>query len=94
MMAKTVVAADQNEEQLGTERTSVLVGNQTLPCTKTRYRVRVGKRIATMSTVESAGFAWGDVAGDITTLEGQVLYSVEIIDAGHERAADAVTARR
>lgn len=94
MMAKTVLAADQNDEQLGTERTSVLVGNQTLPCTKTSYRVRVGKRIATMSTVESAGFAWGDVAGDITTLEGQVLYRVEIIDAGHERAGDAVTARR
>ena len=94
MMAKTVLAADQNEEQLGIERTSVLIGNQTLPCTKTSYRVRVGKRIATMSTVESAGFAWGDVAGDITTLEGQVLYRVEIIDAGHERAADAVTARR
>lgn len=82
MMAKTVLAADQNEEQLGTETTNVLLGGKTLPCMKTSYRVRVGKHEATMSTVQSDTFPWGDVAGDITTLEGQVLYRVEVVDAG------------
>ena len=82
MMAKTVLAADQNEEQLGTETTNVLLGGKTLTCQKTSYRVRVGKLVATMSTVASDAFPWGDVAGDITTLEGQVLYRVEVVDAG------------
>jgi hypothetical protein len=97
MMAKTVLAADQNEEQLGTEATNVLLGGKTLPCKKTSYRVRVGKHIATMSTVASDAFPWGDVAGDITTLEGQVLYRVEVVDAGSrpaERTAGIVAAAR
>ena len=97
MMAKTVLAADQNEEQLGTETANVLLGGQTLRCLKTSYRVRVGKHQATMSTVTSETFPWGDVAGDITTLEGQVLYRVEVVDAGtsaHERGAGALAAAR
>jgi hypothetical protein len=82
MMARTVVAADQNEEQLETETTNVVLGGKTLACTKTRYRVRVGKHEATMSTVASDAFPWGDVAGDITTLDGQVVYRVEVVDVG------------
>jgi len=99
MMAKTVLAADQNEAELGAETTNVLLGGKTLTCTKTSYRVRVGKHQATMSTVQSDAFPWGDVAGDITTLEGQVLYRVEVVDAGtqrHERGSGvmAVAAAR
>lgn len=89
MMAKTVLAADENEAQLGTEKTNVLLGGKALACTKTSYRVRVGKHVATMSTVQSDTFPWGDVAGDITTLEGQVLYRVEVIEAGtHQSSSD------
>jgi hypothetical protein len=89
LMAKTVLAADANEAELGTETTSVHVGDKTLRCKKTSYRVRVGKHEATMSTVESEAFPWGDVAGDITTVEGQVLYRVEVVEAGSgARAGD------
>ena len=97
MMAKTVLAADQNEAELGTETTNVLLSGKTLACTKTSYRVRVGKHEATMSTVQSDAFPWGDVAGDITTLSGQVLYRVEVVDAGtqrQERGSGAVAAAR
>ncbi len=97
MMAKTVVAADQNEEQLGTETTNVVLGGKTLACTKTSYRVRVGKHEATMSTVASDAFPWGDVAGDITTLEGQVVYRVEVVDVGsqgHDRNDGVVAVAR
>lgn len=87
MMAKTALAADENEAQLGTEKTNVLLGGKALTCTKTSYRVRVGKHQATMSTVQSDTFPWGDVAGDITTLEGQVLYRVEVIEAGTQKSA-------
>ncbi|MDB4933306.1 MAG: putative secreted protein [Labilithrix sp.] len=97
MMAKTILAADQNEEQLGIETTRVRVGGKSLPCKKTSYRVRVGTHEATMSTVESDAFPWGDVAGEITTLDGKVLYRVEVVDAGNagrQRDVAAVTAAR
>lgn len=83
MMAKTILAADQNEEQLGSETMHLRVGGRSLPCTKTSYRVRVGAHEATMSTVESEAFPWGDVAGEITTLDGKLLYRVEVVDAGN-----------
>jgi hypothetical protein len=92
MMAKTVLAADENEAQLGTERTSILLGGKALTCTKTSYRVRVGTHQATMSTVQSDTFPWGDVAGDITTLEGQVLYRVEVIEAGTQHGSSGLGA--
>ena len=97
MMAKTVLAADQNEAELGTEITSVLLGGKTLACKKTSYRVRVGKQEATMSTVASDTFPWGDVAGEITTLDGQLLYRVEVVDTGtraRERDVGAVAVAR
>jgi hypothetical protein len=94
LMAKTVLAADQNEAELGTETTSVRIGDRTLRCKKTSYRVRVGKHEATMSTVESEAFPWGDVAGDITTADGQVLYRVEVLEAGSGARDGAVAAIR
>lgn len=94
LMARTVLAADQNEAELGTETTSVHVGDKTLRCKKTGYRVRVGKHEATMSTVESEAFPWGDVAGDITTVDGQVLYRVEVVEAGSAARDGAVAAIR
>jgi len=92
LMAKTVLAADQNEAELGTETTNLHVGGKTLRCKKTSYRVRVGKHEATMSTVESEAFPWGDVAGDITTADGQVLYRVEVVEAGNGTRAGEVGA--
>ena len=97
LMAKTVLAADENEAELGAEETSVRLGGKTLRCRKTSYRVRVGKHEATMSTVESEAFPWGDVGGEITTADGHVLYRVEVVDAGSgplERSAGPVAAAR
>ena len=96
LMAKTVLAADENEAELGVEETTVDVGNKTLHCTKTSYRVRVGKHEATMRTVESQAFPWGDVGGDITTTDGTVLYRVELVEAGsaRDRSSGSVAAAR
>jgi len=97
LMAKTVLAADQNEAELGAEETTMRLGGKTLRCKKTSYRVRVGKHEATMSTLESDAFPWGDVGGDITTADGQVLYRAEVMDAGsgtRDRAAGPVAAAR
>jgi hypothetical protein len=47
-----------------------------------------------MSTVESEAFMWGDVAGDFTTTDGQVLYRVEVLEAGSGQRDGAVAAIR
>ncbi|KYF57706.1 hypothetical protein BE08_02260 [Sorangium cellulosum] len=93
MMAKTALAADENEEVLGTEAVNVEVGGAPLACNKTSFRVRIGKTKATMRTLQSDDFVWGDVGGEITAEDGRVLYRAELIDRGHtdapQRAAGA-----
>jgi hypothetical protein len=83
LMATTVLAADENEALLGKEELTLDLGGAPLPCKKTSYRVRVGKKHATLRTLESEGFAWGDVGGEITTASGKTLYRAEILELGH-----------
>lgn len=92
-LAETVLAADANESTLGTENVTVAVGGKKLDCTKTTYRVLVGKKKATMSSITSAGFAWGDVGGEIKADDGKLLYRAEVIDAGSDATRDGAVAR-
>jgi len=87
LIAKTALAADANEAELGEEAVTLDVGGAPLACRKVSYRVRVGKRTATMRTIQSDAFAWGDVGGEITAEDGRVLYRAEIVDAGRAGAA-------
>jgi len=86
LMARTALAADNNDALVGTEEVTVDVGGAALVARQTTYRVRVGKRAATLRTVESSSFAWGDVGGDITA-DGKVLYRAEVVEAGHDEGA-------
>jgi hypothetical protein len=82
MMAKTALAADQNEEVLGSEELTVDVGGTAIAAQKTSFRVRLGKVQATLQTVQSDRFAWGDLGGEITTASGDVIYRAELVEAG------------
>jgi hypothetical protein len=86
LMARTALAADSNDALVGTEEVTVDVGGAAVPAKQTTYQVRVGKRPATLRTLESAAFVWGDVGGEITA-GGKVLYRAEVIEAGHDDAA-------
>jgi hypothetical protein len=90
LMAKTTLSADANEAVVGTEDVTLDVGGAQIPAKRTTYRVRVGKKAATMSTFESASFAWGDVGGEIAS-GGKLLYKAQVIEAGHagEKASAA-----
>ncbi|APR82455.1 Hypothetical protein A7982_07804 [Minicystis rosea] len=89
LMTRTTLSADQNEAVVGTEDVTVDIGGAAVPAKRTTYRVRVGKKQATLKTFESNTFAWGDVGGEITTTNGKVLYRAEVIEAGHGDAAKA-----
>lgn len=93
LMARTALAADENEEVLGSEAVTVDVGGAALAANKTTYRVRIGKREGTLRTIQSDGFAWGDLGGEITSQNGKVLYKAELIEAGHGDAPKSTVAR-
>jgi len=82
MMSRTIVAADENEELLASENVEVQIGGANVPCKATTYRVRLGKHQATMRTVESDRFPWGDVGAEIAQ-NGKLIYKAEIVEAGH-----------
>jgi len=82
LMAKTVVPVDTNEALLGSEETKLRVGITALPCTRTAYRVRSGDSVATMTTLESTRFAWGDLGGKVVAGDGTVVYQAEVMDFG------------
>ncbi|MFO0755738.1 MAG: hypothetical protein U0359_04575 [Byssovorax sp.] len=84
MMSKTVLAADENLSLLKKEDSTLDLGGTPLPVRKTSYEVRVGKKHATLRTLESDGFAWGDLGGEITTNAGKTLYRAEVIEVGHQ----------
>ncbi|MBK8258307.1 MAG: hypothetical protein IPK82_37270 [Polyangiaceae bacterium] len=85
MLARVALVADQNEARLSSETVKVQVtGHGSVACEKTTFRVKVGNETATMRTLESAAFAWGDLGAEITTAAGKLIYKAEIVDAGHD----------
>ncbi|MFO0547945.1 MAG: hypothetical protein U0271_06135 [Polyangiaceae bacterium] len=86
---ETAAAADVNEAQLDETQTSVKLGDTTVQATKATYRVRVGKKKATLETTASTEFAWGDLGGSIVASDGTVFYRAEVVDVGTTAAATA-----
>lgn len=91
IMGRVALVADQNEAQLGSEQVKIDVsGYGSVACEKATFRVKVGNQTATMKTLGSASFAWGDLGAEITTAAGKVIYKAEVVDAGHETAKPAI----
>ncbi len=90
MMDQTVFAADDNVASLGKKAETCLIGKKELDCEKTRYKVLVGDKPATLSVVTSKAVPGRDVAGELSTADGKLLYRAEIIDMGHNAPGHAV----
>ncbi len=88
-IAETVAFADENEALVGEEPATLSVGGRDIEATRSTYRVRVGKKAATLQTIASASFAWGDLGGQIVTADGKVFYKAELVDAGGAGASTA-----
>jgi hypothetical protein len=85
LMQQTVAPIEHNEEQLEAQDHELRIGDQPVACTRASYRVIVAGEPATMTVFESASFAWGDLGGEITSADGELLYKAEIVDAGGVR---------
>ena len=90
LMAKTVFTADTNEERLGAETSTCLVGGKALDCEVTSYRVTVGGKPAKLSISSSKAVADRDVAGEIKSEDGNVIYRAEIVEIGKRAPSSSV----
>lgn len=88
LMGKTMLLVDDNEAVLGSTGVMVELPGAEVSCTKTSYRVRVGLDMATMHTLTSDDFAWGDVGGEVVTDDGTVLYRAEVLELNHPLERD------
>lgn len=82
LMSQTIAPIESNEQSLERTDHQVDVAGRTLPCTMASYRVLADGEPATMTVLESAGFAWGDLGGEITRADGTLLYKAEIVELG------------
>jgi hypothetical protein len=84
LVAKVTLAADDNEALLGEEESERTIAGEALACRTASYRVRLGKKIATLRTIETRDVAWGDVGGEITDDKGVVLFKADVVKLGRE----------
>ena len=82
LLEKTVATADDNDDLLSTDETTVKVGATEVKAQRTTYKVKIGKTPATMQTISSDAFAWGDVGGEIRTTDGTIFYRAKVTGAG------------
>ena len=82
MMAKTRLVADRNEGLLFLEKISIEIGGKPLLCERASWLVSIGSEKATLRVTDSQTFAWGNIAGEIRTLDGAVVYRAELIEVG------------
>lgn len=88
MMGKTILAVDDNEATTSIESLDVEIAGESFACERTSYRVKVGDAAATMTVTNSKDFPWGDVAAEIVTKSGDVLYRAEVLSTGNASKDD------
>jgi hypothetical protein len=89
LMAKTMLSVDRNEALIKSDDATIRVGKRYFDCVESSYRIRTGDTSATMTTLESSTFAWGDLGGQIQSADGAILYKAEVIDYGSAGSSPA-----
>lgn len=84
MMKRVQFVPDSNDEVVGTESTTCMVGGDSIPCEITKYTVTVGKKHAILSVARSKEAHARDLGGEIVTTSGKVLYTASMIERGND----------
>jgi len=94
LMAKTAFVPDSNEGFLDRSVGTCLVGPSELDCETKSYRVMIGDREAKLDVTESKKYPGRDIAGEISTDDGDVIYRAELLETGQgQEAKDSVAAK-
>lgn len=83
-MKSLVPAADSNDGVMARSTETLRVGEATLLGLRTDYRVRIGRRSATMSTFGIDGFPGENLGGKIVTDDGTVVYHAQLVELGND----------
>jgi hypothetical protein len=94
MLAQTVFAPDVNDALLAEKKQTCLVGPKELDCEIKQYRVYVGDEEARLTVTESKSLPGRDVSGEVTAVDGSVIYRAELLEAGNTpRASDSMASK-
>ncbi len=94
LLASTLFIPDSNDAAGATEKGSCLVGERLLKCDKVSYAVTVGEKAAKFVVNRSELIPGGELGGEVTSAQGELLYRSEILDYGHVDASGSATAAR
>jgi len=83
LIARTSFAADSNDGMLAATHGTCLIGPNELDCETKSYKVLVAEKAAILSVSRTAGVPGGDIAGDIISSDGTVIYRSELIEMGN-----------
>ena len=83
LIDRTSFAADSNDGLLASTRGTCMIGASELDCETKSYKVLVAEKAAILSVSRTAGVPGGDIAGDIISSDGTVIYRSELIEMGN-----------
>jgi hypothetical protein len=84
MMKKTEFLPDSNDQKVGNEQTSCLIGDEQVDCDMTTYMVTLSGKQAKLIITKSKLVPGRDIGGDVVAEDGKVLYSARLIERGNE----------
>ncbi len=93
LVQETVFSADVNDGLLASQRGTCLVGSRELECETKSYKVWMGERVATLKLSESAELPGQDVASEVTSEDGRLIYRSELLTVEHKDAESSVAER-
>ena len=93
LMETTTFAADSNDEALGAEELTMIIGGREVAAKKSRFLVTVDGQEAVLSVVTSDEFPGRDIAGELTLRDGTVVYRAVLVEAGNESPKSNVASR-
>jgi hypothetical protein len=83
LIERTSFAADSNDGVLASTHGTCLVGPNELDCETKSYQVTVAEKSAILNVSRSKSVPGGDIAGDVISSDGAVIYRSELIEMGN-----------
>jgi hypothetical protein len=90
MLAETQLIPESNDEVLGTDPSTCLVGEDAVDCSITTYAVTVGGKEGVLSVSSSKNLPERDLGGEIVGPDGAVIYRARLVDHGNQKPSSAV----
>jgi hypothetical protein len=87
-MASASLAPDENLGFTASSKGTCMVGPSELDCETKNYRVMLGDEVASLGITGSRAVPGVDLAGEITTADGSVIYRSVLIERGNEAKTD------